>query len=79
MNFNSFFFPAPSDRYSCVSHFGELIYLPKMYVQEEDCKVAKIVHDQPKQATYIPCLMIQQKSLKNPTNLSKTPQQLPIR
>ena len=29
MNFNSLFFPAPKDHYSCITHFGEMIYIPK--------------------------------------------------
>lgn len=29
MNFNSLFFPAPSNHYSVVTHFGEMIYIPK--------------------------------------------------
>ena len=31
MNFNSLFFPAPSQHYSMNTHFGELIYIPKDY------------------------------------------------
>ena len=29
MDFNSLFFPAPRDKYTCLTHFGEMIYLPK--------------------------------------------------
>jgi len=29
MNFNSLFFPAPSQHYSVNTHFGEMIYIPK--------------------------------------------------
>lgn len=31
MNFNSLFFPAPSDHYSMCTHFGEMIFIPKVY------------------------------------------------
>ena len=36
MNFNSLFFPAPSNHYSMNTHFGEMIYIPKDFVLEED-------------------------------------------
>ena len=29
MNFNSLFFPAPKDHYSVITHFGEMIFIPK--------------------------------------------------
>lgn len=65
MNFNALFFPAPADRYSCVTHFGEMFYLPKVYSKENGANVAKIQLDAPhKSSIYIPCLMIQQKSIK---------------
>ena len=31
MNFNSLFFPAPRDHYSVCTHFGEMMYIPKVY------------------------------------------------
>jgi hypothetical protein len=31
MNFNSLFFPAPRDHYTMCTHFGEMIYIPKVY------------------------------------------------
>ena len=29
MNFNSLFFPAPTNHYNVTTHFGEMIYIPK--------------------------------------------------
>ena len=29
MNFNSLFFPAPRDHYSIITHYGEMIFIPK--------------------------------------------------
>ena len=31
MDFNSLFFPAPKDTYNMCTHFGEMIYIPKVY------------------------------------------------
>ena len=31
MNFNSLFFPAPREHYSVCTHFGEIMYIPKVY------------------------------------------------
>jgi hypothetical protein len=62
MNFNSLFFPAPSKHYSCATHFGEMIYLPKVKVGE----VAKLCLENScweKHEHYVPCLFIQ-KTLK---------------
>ena len=36
MNFNSLFFPAPSNHYTMTTHFGEMIYIPKDYVMVDD-------------------------------------------
>ena len=36
MNFNSLFFPAPKDHYSVITHFGEMIYIPKAYEMEKN-------------------------------------------
>jgi hypothetical protein len=42
MDLNAFFFPAPRYRYTCNTHFGEMIYLPKVIIQEDGKSVAKI-------------------------------------
>lgn len=36
MNFNSLFFPAPKDHYSVITHFGEMIYIPKAHEMEKN-------------------------------------------
>jgi len=36
MNFNSLFFPSPKEHYSCITHFGELIYIPKVVETVKD-------------------------------------------
>ena len=36
MNFNSLFFPAPKDHYSVITHFGEMIYIPKAHEMERN-------------------------------------------
>ena len=74
MDFNSLFFPAPSDKYSCVTHFGEMIYLPKLVQKQQDgSSIAKAVldtatHEDENCFIYIPCLMIQH---RNKSNLPK--------
>lgn len=56
MDFNSLFFPAPAKHYSCVTHFGEMIYLPKVLGA-----VAKLCFEPncfERHEVYIPCLFI---------------------
>jgi len=56
MDFNSLFFPAPKKHYSCVTHFGEMIYLPKV-----TGPVAKLCFENncfESHQVYIPCLFI---------------------
>jgi hypothetical protein len=71
MDFNSLFFPAPTDKYSCVTHFGEMIYLPKFVSKQQDgSSIAKVVldtttHEDENCCIYIPCLMIQHKNKSN--------------
>ena len=36
MNFNSLFFPAPKDHYSVITHFGEMIFIPKEHELVKD-------------------------------------------
>ena len=36
MNFNSLFFPAPKDHYSVITHFGEMIFVPKEHEIAKD-------------------------------------------
>ena len=36
MNFNSLFFPAPKDHYSVITHFGEMIFIPKEHEITKD-------------------------------------------
>ena len=36
MNFNSLFFPAPKDHYSIITHFGEMIFVPKDHEMVKD-------------------------------------------
>ena len=36
MNFNSLFFPAPKDHYSIITHFGEMIFIPKEHEMVKD-------------------------------------------
>lgn len=61
MDFNTLFFPAPSDSYTSLTHFGELIYLPKIKSTVNNIETIKIVTEVPKgcQAIYIPCLWMQ--------------------
>jgi len=63
MNFNSLFFPSPKDRYTCVSYFGDMFYLPK-YINTDSGAKIKWEEGCNKEPVYIPCLMIQQKSIK---------------
>ena len=68
MDFNSIFFPAPSQKYTCADHFGEMIYIPKVvpsgggqaYIAYDtnslpDAQNSSIIH--------IPCLYIKFKPL----------------
>jgi len=64
MDLNGIFFPAPRDRYNCVTHFGEMIYLPKVIVKENGLDVAKIDVKEKNEAIYIPCLLIQHKLIR---------------
>jgi hypothetical protein len=64
MDFNSIFFPAPKDRYSCASHFNEMFYLPK--VVPTNGEAPYIAYQSPMYlqrqshlaVIYIPCLYI---------------------
>jgi len=57
MDLNGIFFPAPKITYSCLTYFGELIYLPKTYGIHQGEKVAKLMQDG-LNTIYIPCLLI---------------------
>jgi len=54
MDFNSLFFPAPKEHYNCVTHFGEMIYLPK-----KDSNLCLDAGCFESHQLYIPCLFIQ--------------------
>ena len=70
MNFNSLFFPAPRGNYSIVSHFGEIIYVPKVI---RDGKHVLAIDDYKPEGEvsskliHIPCLYIQKRIVK-PSN-----------
>lgn len=74
MDFNSLFFPAPREKYTCVTHFGEMIYLPKSVQKRDDgTSIANIATETyPKvpedKVIYVPCLLIQHKQI---TSFSK--------
>jgi len=67
MDFNSLFFPAPKESYSIVTHFGELLYLPKNYIKNSDGTVTAYLglnfSNQETEVVYIPCLHIKYKKL----------------
>lgn len=67
MDFNSLFFPAPREKYTCITHFGEMFYLPKyLYTQPDGSTSANLAKDDSLTKTdtiYIPCLLIKHKQL----------------
>ena len=67
MDFNSLFFPAPKDRYTVVTHFGEMLYLPKTLLKQPDGTTTAILGTESSSAVsetiYIPCLLIRYKQI----------------
>ena len=67
MDFNSLFFPAPRDKYTCLTHFGEMLYLPKRLQTLPDgsttANLAKEDALPTSDTIYIPCLLIKHKQL----------------
>lgn len=62
MDFNSLFFPAPQSNQTCLTHFKEMIYIPK-YVPPSMASVAppaRLASDanELREAVFIPCLLI---------------------
>ena len=64
MNFNSLFFPVPAQPRSCLTHFRETFYLPKVTTGS----VAKIATSpaELQHAEYIPCLHISHRRRSQP-------------
>jgi hypothetical protein len=52
------FFPAPPNRQTCVTHFGEMLYIPKVRQTIDGKDVAVLATSNLKDAVYIPCLLI---------------------
>jgi len=65
MDFNSLFFPAPKERYTVLTHFGEMLYLPKTLKKHPDGTTTASLGTESSLATletiYIPCLLIKYK------------------
>ena len=61
MNLNSLFFPAPRDHYSIMTHFGEMIYIPKMVNGDQHTLCAPDASELNGRLVHIPCLFIQKR------------------
>jgi len=76
MDFNSLFFPAPKDKYTCLTHFGEMLYLPKrLQTLPDGSLVASLAKEDSLPAIdtiYLPCLLIKHKQLKHLGNKPET-------
>ena len=63
MNFNSLFFPAPSNHYSIMTHYGEMIYIPKVYEMQRDLLTGELK----------PKLLVDQIEESSPSRLASLP------
>ena len=82
MDFNSLFFPAPREKYTCLTHFGEMLYLPKrLQVLPDGSSVANLAKEDslPTPDTiFIPCLLIKHKQLTHLVSKRETSQKKPF-